>query len=392
MGGKEQTNPLGGLFDNIPGFDALSGAKENPELDKMKPALEKLKKQVDVQKLRNAVEKGEELTIVEILNPLEKLFKEVECPEAGFTNPQQIEEKWLIMKEQIVNWLIEAKEKEARQPINEFINNVSNMTGFPETKEEAEGTMKKFKDILNPKKLLFGGIVAWLTKEAATAKAKGGLTSVWGDICETLASLLGGKDAEKIKVLTAEINKAVEDKNWDLAEKKANELLKEDEKNKTAKDTLALVEKEKKVLTTKQGKAPEIHKKKMVELKDIIELTSIPIVFKADDYKEILKSSPFNGDAEALKKVIIKGSKRNGGIWSLNENVIKNNEDLKDGKFKFSLFDYLVPTKKIENIIKSVNGIIQNNPYKPLADKTPNGLRKFLDAVRTGDGLETYTV
>ena len=326
---------------------------ENPELDKMGPALDKLKKEVDIQRLRKAVEDKNELSIVEILNPLEKLFKEVECPENGFTDPEVIEKKWLLMKEQIVNWLIEKE----RTPIDNFIDNTSNLTNFPKTKEEAEGIAKDLKNALNPKKLLFGGIIAWLTTAAATAKAKGGFSAVWGDIYEKLAILLGGKDAKKSE----------EEKKKALADKQ----------KKGKKETITEAEKLK-------------YEKGMAELKDIIELTSIPIAFKMADYKKVLKSSPFNGNAEALKRVVMKGSKENGGIWSLNENAVKKNESLKDGKFKFSLLDYLIPPKKLKNIIQSVNDVDTKNPYKSLADKTPNELRKFLNAVRTGEGLEEY--
>ena len=400
MGGKGQTNPSGGLFEGFGKLGELFGdAKEHPELDKMKPALEKLKKQVDVQKLRTAVEKGNELTIVETLSPLEKLFKEVECPEAGFTDPEDIEKKWLMMKEQIVNWLIEVKEKEARQPIDEFINEASNLTGFPDTKEKAEGIMSEVKDVLDPKKLLFGGIIAWLTKEAATAKAEGGFSKIWGSICEKLAMLLGGKDIEKINALTGEMAEAIKEKDWKKAEDKANALLKEDKDNIAAKEALIEAKKRKALAAKKkkggkEGQAPEAekpkHEKELAELEGMIEIIGIPIAMEQADYEEVLKSSPFNGNPKNLKNVVMKGLKENGGIWSLNE-AIKIHKKLKKSDFKFSLLDFLIPPDPgLEHVVKALSDADDTYRIPDHKNVTPDKLRAFLTAVRTEEGLEVY--
>jgi len=383
-------NILGNLFGGMEDLGKLAESQKKPELDKLKPELDKLKKEVDVQKLRQAVEQGDEVEIVAVLNPLEKLFKEVECPEAGFTDPDEISAKWLIMKERIVNWLIEEREKKARQPIDEFLNDVSTLTDFPVKKEEANEFAQKLKDTLEPKKLIFGSIIAGLIKEADKMRAEDGSDSLFGSILRSIADLLSGKDRKKIDALTSEMTAAIKEKNWGLVEEKANALLKEDKDNKKAKDALALAGKKKTTPTkNKKETAPETpgYEKKIAELNVIVKSAGIPVAIDKKEYQEVLKRIP-GDDPNALKQVVEKGSQERGGVWTLNQEL-QNHPTLKDDGFKLMLSDYLIPTAALAKAAKTLAGLPES-PYELPEDVTPNQLRDFLTALEKEEGLGQY--
>ncbi len=149
-------------------------------------------------------------------------------------------------------------------------------------------------------------------------------------------------------------------------------------------------EKEKEDKEVKGEKSPEAVaeselKKDMEDLKGALRVNDIPCKdFGLEEYKKILELSKFGGKPEKLLTHFSTALKEKGTIGTLNRAVL-NRRELDD--FEFRLKDFLLDEDETEHIRNVIDG--KDEAYE-VKDLTPQKLRTFMDAVRTGIGLTAY--
>ncbi|MBU1017637.1 hypothetical protein KKA33_01260 [Patescibacteria group bacterium] len=353
------------MFENLANILKDMGGKEKrekkekglePELDKARAEREKLQMEVGLpietarRRFRDAVR--QDLVELRIVHPRDQA--------------EYLDIAMRLFDEGINKKPTQHAEKVAGEVgLNKFLNEpgtysekLGKIIDSADPKKEAKKWAKKVEKDGKKHGFLSGLIGGWLFNWAAELQTENKGENTWlGKTLKKLAGFLGFKEEE---------NK---------------------EGGKGGKKIDALAKKE----AAKKPEAPA-HEREIKDLKDLLVFAEIPVVFKKADYEEVLKTSPINGDPEILKKVVMKKAGKTGDIWMMNAQT-KEENNLKDGKFKFRLNDFLVSTENLKAVYNAlVYKSAERNIYQFPNPKniTPNDLRGLLDAVRTGEGLGPY--
>ena len=373
---------------------AVEVKKAVEELDKFQNALERLKGEVGK-------------TPDMMLNELEKTLREKDLPELGIKDKEKQDEYVNLIMGRTKEHIQKLKEKRIetspeKKDVNAFINEIENLPKLKKLIKEA----KESKDVLGKFGNFFKGIakklgvaagyvamlIAGWAKDIEKQEGKKTITS---SILEKIAGWLGyGKEKkEKIKSLTADIEKLMKDKKWDEAEEKANELLEveglEDKHKKLAERKLKKIAKEREKAKAAAKAAEVKYQKEFEKTASTLKTSGIPFKeFDKSDYEAVLEE--VGNDPDELKDVVKTSlAKPRGRIFYINKEIAKH-PNLKESEFEFVLADVLLTADQAKHIADTLAK--EDNKYQipDLENLTPVKCRKFIEAVRTGIGMETY--
>lgn len=339
--------------------DGKGAPRKAPELTPEELKLDKYEKQLE--QLREKVG----VPLYALLDDLEATLRQKDLPELGILDPKEQDKYVKPIMERTSEYIEELKLKEnrieeARQPVNDFVNNLENLTGLTKIiesknpKKAAKGWWEKIKKtlitipILGP--LIAKGLVDSLYNWADELKGDKKHDTILSGIIRKFADLFGGKEKEKGK--------------------KKGEVAKKEKPEEKPTET-----------------AEVKYKDRIKEIEDVFEPALVKVK-KIDEqkYKEMLKN--YGDDHKKLMSDLRGSLKRDGTMRHLN-NMISTQKQLKD-KPVLELKDLLLTGEQARDIGNAIGGLESVYQIPDLENLTPEKCRKFIEAVRTGIGIEAY--
>jgi hypothetical protein len=178
------------------GSEAKTG-KENPELDKTKEALKKLKDEIDVNKISKADEKADEKTDEINVTEVSKAF-EIDLDELGIKDTKEREGYIRTLKERLI------AESPELANVNEFVDNVAKYTKLDKLieqckKEKSGDPLERFARNLKENVPWLAAAAGWILSFNISKPEAGKKMSKFDEKLSKLAAILTGEEPEESK-------------------------------------------------------------------------------------------------------------------------------------------------------------------------------------------------
>lgn len=353
--------------DQSKAAEELKLSKEELRLDKFKTALSNLKEQVGNLSEFAAIE--EQLRAAFMKDVREELELSEEESNALWEQAKKTlttNDKWKdILKEKI-------DASDEKMDVNDYVSDVENYDAIKAAIERkgGEGMIKQFIGFLKEK----WDNSKWAKKYGITSAA---IFTWFGKMFVEYAEAGKKKlDAEKAKgfVFSSAWRSPFYGKLKSIGEWLSGEEKKEEKPKEEAK----------------KGAETKKYEKDIKELQGAFKFHGIEYAFTNADYERVLKK--FNNDPKKLKDLADKALAPKGSIGIIYTQIERHKNKKLKNDFKFKLDDLLIPPRKLEHVAKAIEGNDDTYEIPKLAQLTPKGLRRFLDAVRIGEADEPGNV